>query len=297
MKKSFITLMCGLTVLLSCSFILGQTAVHPAGKFYIVGMGTAPDLLTLRAQRVIALADVVLFEDAPDTPDWSELIKGKEVWRWPHSIRRFYGVDPKTIQDPNLRARAERLDKTRHELADKIQSAVYHGKVVAALESGDPMMYGTTLFLEMLPPNLPSEIVPGIGAFQAGSAALKMSPPYAYDTSAVILTMDDWPGRVDTVEKLMATGSTMVFYTMHLSYPHLFAQLQRHYPEDTPVAVVIDAGDSKSQKIIRSTVGKFLGEVDYKDFPEERDILFVGKFLTVGQARKDFLFPRPDHKK
>jgi Tetrapyrrole (Corrin/Porphyrin) Methylases len=32
------------------------------GKFYIVGMGTAPDLITVRAQRVIGRADIVLTE-------------------------------------------------------------------------------------------------------------------------------------------------------------------------------------------------------------------------------------------
>ena len=41
------------------------------------------------------------------------------------------------------------------------------------------------LFLEMLPAGVPSEIIPGIGAFQAASAALKISPPYGYDTNAV----------------------------------------------------------------------------------------------------------------
>jgi hypothetical protein len=30
--------------------------------------------------------------------------------------------------------------------------------------------------------------------------------------------MSDWPGRVDLNEKLMAAGSTMVFYTMNLDY-------------------------------------------------------------------------------
>jgi precorrin-2 methylase len=73
------------------------------------------------------------------------------------------------------------------------------------------MMYGLTLFLEMLPADLPSEIVPGIGAFQAASAAVKMSPAYGYDTSAVVLTMADWPGRVDTNEKLMATEAPWCF--------------------------------------------------------------------------------------
>jgi precorrin-4 methylase len=101
----------------------------------------------------------------------------------------------------------------------------------------------------------------------------------------------DWEGRADVNEKLMAAGSTMVFYTMHFDYPKVFSQLARFYPTDTPVAVVCNAGDRDSQKVIRSTVGRFLQEVDYKNLPVERHILLVGKFLTVGQARKDFLQP------
>lgn len=149
-------------------------------------------------------------------------------------------------------------------------------------------MYGMTLFLELLPPGVPMEIIPGVGAFQAASAALKRSPPYGYDTNAVILTMDDWPGRVNVNEKLMAAGSTLVFYTMNLDYPRLFGNLKRHYAADTPVAVVCDAGDPVREKTIRSTVARFLTEVDYRSLPVNRHLLFVGKFLEVGQKRKDF---------
>jgi len=44
--------------------------------------------------------------------------------------------------------------------------------------------------------------------------------------------------------------------------------------------------------VVRSTFGRFLDDVDYRRLPVERHMLFVGKFLTVGQARKDFLDPR-----
>jgi hypothetical protein len=43
--------------------------------------------------------------------------------------------------------------------------------------------------------------------------------------------------------------------------------------------------------VIRSTVGRFLHEVDYQNLPEERHTLLVGKFLKVGQKRKDSLVP------
>ena len=259
------------------------------GKFYIVGMGTAPDLITIRGVEVIKSADIILVGDEQERDLWKDYIKDKEVWYCPNSLRVLYGIDPKTIKDPQRRARAENGIKARQELVDRIRAAVESGRIVASLQAGDPMMFGLTFMLEMLPKEMPSEIVPGIGAFQAASAAVKMSPPYGYDTNGVILTLMDWEGRADVNEKLMAAGSTMVFYTMHFDYPKVFSQLGRFYPADTPVAVVCDAGDRNSQKVIRSTVGRFLQEVDYKNLPVEKHILLVGKFLKVGQARKDFL--------
>ena len=258
------------------------------GKFVIVGMGTAADLITVRAQRVIAQADILLAEEGAIREMWSGLAAGKQVWEWPHSLRKFYGADPAKIGNPAQRAEAIRLEATRRELAARIATAVKSGKTVACLQGGDPMMYGMTLFLELLPAEVPTEIVPGVGAFQAASAALKRSPPYGYDTNGVILTMDDWPGRLDVNEKLMAAGSTMVFYTMNLDYPRLFEKLKRFYPPETPVAVVSDAGDPAHEKVIRSTVSRFLADVDRRTLPANRHMLFVGKFLEVGQARKDF---------
>jgi precorrin-4 methylase len=129
----------------------------------------------------------------------------------------------------------------------------------------------------------------GDGAFQAASAAVKTSPPYDYDTSAVILTMAVWPGRTDIHEKLMTASSTMVFYTLLFDYPKVISQLQRYYPHNTPLAVMIDAGDRKNQQVIQSTIGRFLKEVDYKSLLAERHILLPGNFPKVGQARKDFV--------
>ena len=280
-----------LLVFLNCTPRIAGAGTEQAagGKFYIVGMGSAPDLITLRAIEVIKQSDIVIVENKYEQMLWKDYIKGKEVWFCPHDFRVFYGMDPMAAASEKMRAKAEHCAELRQRLIAQIRSALEEGKIVASLQSGDPMMYGVTLFLEKLPENTFSEIIPGVGSFQAVSAAVKMSPPYGYDTSAVILTMADWPGRMDTNEKLMATGSSMIFYTMLLDYPAVFSQLQRHYPADTPVAVVIDAGDRKNQKVIRSTVDRFLQDVDYENFPSERHTLLVGKFLEVGQMRKDFV--------
>lgn len=271
-------------------FLLGAAVAHAGqGKFYIVGMGTSKDLVTVRALEVIESADIVLVETEGERAYWGDFITGKEVWSRPIALRVMYGADPEKIADPKKRAKAEKGIRARKEIVDRVTAAVREGKIVADLQGGDPMVYGLTFMLERLPKDIPTEVIPGVGAFQAASAAVKMSPPFGYDTSAVILTMDDWEGRVDVNEKLMAAGSTLVVYTMLLDYERLFAQLRKHYPADTPVAEVVDAGDRENQKVIRSTVGRFLDEIDYKNLPDERHILLVGKFLEVGQARKDFV--------
>ena len=87
----------------------------------------------------------------------------------------------------------------------------------------------------------------------------------------------------------METQTSMIFYTMGMNYPRLFEQLKKHYPASTPVAVVSFAGDREKQKVVRSTVGQFLTDVDYKKLPSDAHTILVGKFLEVGQGRVDAL--------
>ncbi len=266
-----------------------SAAVAAPGKFYIVGMGTAPDLITLRGVEVIKSADLILLEQPSEIEYWKEFIGKKEVFYCPHGARVGLGMDPKKVADPDVRAIVEQNAKHRQTAVDRIKKEVEAGKIVVALEGGDPMIYGTTFYLEMLPKDFPSEIVPGIGAFQSVSAAVKMSPVFGYDTDSVIVTMDDFPGRKDVNEKLMATQTSMIFYTMGMNYPRLFEKLNRHYPATTPVAVVSFAGERGKQQIVRSTVGRFMKDVDYKKLPNDAHTILVGKFLEVGQARIDAL--------
>jgi hypothetical protein len=77
----------GIWVVYPCAFSLAFAQVNrAAGKFYIVGMGTAPDLMTLRAQKVISRADILLAEEGSFKGEWSRFTQGKEVWKWPHNL-------------------------------------------------------------------------------------------------------------------------------------------------------------------------------------------------------------------
>lgn len=270
-----------------------QAAAQLPGKFYIVGMGTCPDLMTLRAAKVCEKTDVFLLEEQGDALAWKEIIGSRPVIYCPHGTRVGYGADISKVKDPAARAVLERNEKSRRDTIRQIVDSVKAGKIVSSLQWGDPMVYGTTFYLELLPPDVETEIVPGLGAFEAGSAAIKWSPTFGGDTNGVILTMGDWPNRVDNNDKLMALKTSMVIYTCGFKYKEGFELLRKHYPADTPVAVVCFAGVPNQEIVIKSTVGKFLKEVEYDKLPY-LNILFVGKFMGNGQARNDFVMSGKD---
>ncbi|MDD8027641.1 MAG: SAM-dependent methyltransferase [Acidobacteriota bacterium] len=279
----------GAVLSLAVALAAAASGSEVKGKFLIVGMGTAPDLITLRAVEAVRGADIIILHDEQGLEDWKSLIGAKDAWILPRYRFIYLGVKPEALADPKARALAEENAKAREDMVARIRGALDKGRTVAVLEGGDPMMYGVTWYLEALPADTPSEIIPGVGALQAAAAAVKANLPYGWDTSAVIMTMADWEGRADVNEKLMAAGSTLAFYTMHLDYEKLFEQLRRHYPAETPVAVVSYAGDREKERVQKSTVGRFSQDIRVADLPADAHMLLVGKFLTAGQARKDGL--------
>lgn len=285
-----ITIVLALSILMACgAWAQAPEAEAEEGMFYVIGMGTTPDLLTLRGAAALEKCDVVLLENESDAEFWADLIEGKEVVIAYHAARYFYGVDPADLETPEQRTMAEQAARVRQSVVDRVAQAVAEGHTVGALQWGDAMMYGATWYLEMLPEEFPSEVIPGVGAMQAAAAAVKRNPVFGYDTNSVVVTQADFPGRTDLNEQLMETGTSLVVFTMHFDYPGFFEQLARHYPLDTPVAIVEWAGIPGMENVIRSTVGEFLSEVDYENLAPDAHLLLVGKFLECGQGRIDGL--------
>ena len=84
---------------------------------------------------------------------------------------------------------------------------------------------------------------------------------------------------LDSIEKLAQNQATMVFFTMFLDLEKVVKKLKIHYPEDTPVAIVLSAGYRDKQKIIRATLGTILEKTKGKKLPFEH-LIYVGDFLT-----------------
>ena len=96
------------------------------GKVYIVGGGPGdPELLTLKAKRIIESADVIIFADSLVPPEIVEFAKE--------------GATVVGSKEMNL-----------DEIMDLQLKTVQEGKIVARVQSGDPAIYGAILELSLI---------------------------------------------------------------------------------------------------------------------------------------------------
>ena len=197
-----------------------------AGKVYLVGAGPgAPDLLTVRASRVLGRADVV-FYDALVHPETIALAAHAELV----AVGKRSGK----------RSTAQRFINKR--LVDAAQKHA----IVVRLKGGDPMLFGRAHEeIEALrAAGIELEIVPGVTAALAASAALGISlTRRGAARSVVFLTPragegekpNDWfrvAQAADTAVIYMGVGEAARITT------DLIAAGKR---EDTPVVVVESA--------------------------------------------------------
>ncbi|AFY47678.1 precorrin-4 C11-methyltransferase [Nostoc sp. PCC 7524] len=199
-----------------------QNLIEP--KVYIVGAGPGdPDLLTLKAQKLLAMADVILFADS--------LI--------PEQLLQFCREDAEIIRT---------ADKTLEEILPLMMERVRsQHKSVVRLQSGDPSLYSATheqmqLLAEA---NIPFEVIPGISAFQAAAASLKVELTVPSLVQTIILTRISGRTEVPVKEELASLAAHQASLCLYLSARHVEnaqAKLLQHYPADTPVAICFRLG-------------------------------------------------------
>jgi precorrin-4/cobalt-precorrin-4 C11-methyltransferase len=190
---------------------------------YIVGAGPGdPELLTIRAQRLLSQADVILFADSL--------------------------VPPQILQWANPDAEVIRTaDKTLEEIMALLIGRAKLGQMVVRLHSGDPGLYSATheQMQALLAANIPFEVVPGISAFQAAAAALQIELTVPDLVQTIILTRISGRTQVPAAEELATLAAHQASLCLYLSARHVQAaqaKLLLHYPADTPVAICFRLG-------------------------------------------------------
>ena len=138
--------------------------MNKQGILYGIGVGPGdPELLTLKAVRILREADVIA---VPATGE------GRRVAL---SIAAAHVAD-KPVMDcmmPMLRDRA-RLNENYDRVADALAARLDAGETVAFLTLGDPSVYSTYTYLHrrLLARGYDARLVPGVPSFCAAAAAL-----------------------------------------------------------------------------------------------------------------------------
>ena len=261
-----------------------------SSKFYLVGVGPGdPDLITLRAIRVIEQADVLFcYESFRDK--FAPYLKGKQVhygfWR----LFPYYGQDPAALQG-DQRRQCEQTARKRNEFIGMIRRAIEQGKTVAILDSGDPLIYGPYAWCLEEFEDLKPVVIPGVSCFNAGNAALRKGVNNGKNTKSVILTAADWPEKTDTIQRLSQHHCTMVIFTMKTEFEEFIDKLRANNPPETPVAVVKYAGYAGKEEVIQGSLATIAAQVGRERLPFEY-LIYVGDFLTHRQKTRRPALPK-----
>ena len=164
---------------------------------YGVGLGPGdPELLTLKAHRLISTAKVISYP-APDTgPSFARAIA---AGYFPEGVREIPVVIP--MRESRFPAQ-EIYDRAAEEIAEVLDT----GTDVVTLCEGDPFFYGSYMYVfERLAARYPTVIVPGVTSLTACAAALRRPLTSRTDVLTVIpgtLPDDDIRARIESAQSI-----------------------------------------------------------------------------------------------
>jgi precorrin-2/cobalt-factor-2 C20-methyltransferase len=134
------------------------------GTLYGIGLGPGdPDLMTLKAARLVAACPVVAYPALPGTESFARTIAAAHIAPGTHEIR---------LDVPMTVARAPA--QAAYDLgAARIAEALGLGQDVAFLCEGDPFFYGSFMYLHArLSSRFVVEVIPGVASVMAAAARL-----------------------------------------------------------------------------------------------------------------------------
>ena len=210
-------------------------------KVYLIGAGPGdPELMTLKAARVLRRADVVLVDALVNRGCLAHVRYGARVIE----VGKRAGC----------RSTPQRfIEKMMIETAQT-------GRTVVRLKGGDPFVFGRggEELEALLSAGIEVEVIPGITAGTAVPAALGIPVTHRQMTAGV--TFITGHGRDVDWQALARSGTTLVVYMGLRNLPRIRARLlDAGLPPATP-ACVIENGTLKSQRQRVATLAALSGE-------------------------------------
>ncbi len=237
---------------------------------WFVGAGPgAPDLLTVRAQRILAASPVVLYAGSLVPP---EILAGT---RPDALLVDTAGLDLDAITGELVRAHRA-------------------GQDVARLHSGDPSIFSAVAeqARRLDAAGVPWQLVPGVPAFAAAAAALRQELTLPGVGQTLVLTRTSaratpMPAGED-LATLGATGCTLVLHLAVQNVEQVAQDLLPHYGPDCPAAVVARAS-WPDEVVLRCALGELAPRVRAAGI-RRTAIIVVGRVLAHGSFRDSHLY-------
>jgi uroporphyrin-III C-methyltransferase len=213
------------------------------GQVYLVGAGPGdPELLTLKALRLLRTADAVLHDDLV-APGILKLI-------------------PATAQIHNVGKRCGKKKILQGEINSLMVALAAAGLRVVRLKGGDPLIFGRAgeEIESLRRNNIPFEIVPGVTSALGAAAAAQIPLTHRRASSALVLVTahraTDRRSEKDACDwsKFVASGATLVMYMPGHNYSDIAMRLTAAgLAGETPCAVISRA-TTRYQRTYRTTV-------------------------------------------
>lgn len=226
---------------------------------HFVGAGPgAKDLITVRGQRLLQHADIIIYAGSLVNPALLEYAK----------------------QDCKIYNSAE---MTLEQVIDVMRRGAAKGKEIVRLHTGDPCLYGA--IREQMDAldrfGIGYEVCPGVSSFCGAAAALKAEYTLPGLTQTVIITRAEGRTAVPSAERLgdlAAHGATMVLFLSAGLVQSVQEQLLAGaYTDDTPCAIVYKA-TWEDEKIIRGRLCN-LAKMAEENGIRKTALIAVGDFL------------------
>ena len=236
------------------------------GKVYLVGAGPGdPELMTLKAKRLLGVADVVLFDRLLDP-------------------RMLEGVKAELI---DVGKNAGRHKLTQEGINQLLIEKAEKGAVVVRLKGGDPYLFGRggEEALALQEKGIPFEVVPGVTSSIAAPELAGIPVTHrGIASSLIIVTGHEEPGKETPLDwaAIAAMGGTLVVL-MGVSRleQNVAALIEAGKSPQTPAAMV-EKGGWPEQRMVSATLAD-IAEKAREAKIESPAILVVGEVVLLAE--------------
>jgi len=220
------------------------------GEVYLIGAGPGdPDLLTMRAFRLLQQAEVVIHDRLVSREILERLEQGKELV--------YAGKQRSSHSVPQV------------EINDMLVEYANQGKRIARLKGGDPFIFGRggEEIEKLAEAKIPFQVIPGISA--ANGCASYAGIPLTHRDHAQSVRFVTGQLQNGTVnldwKNLIAPKQTLVFYMGLQGLKIICEQLMINGYESDTSAALIEKGTTLQQKVYTGTLATLPNIIEDND--------------------------------